>query len=158
MSEHAEMDHESSIIGIYSTTHPSGENKKHRAWDVHALRIKCDVLSQDRSSDDPMDASWWTTPAEIESSAINETVLKWFTNAIIPKAQTSPAVVILNSFTSKYSGAIQFKVPVGRCWMARLNDTEAKWEEPKSLRSTYPSLETKTLLYYKGLSNQTHLA
>jgi len=67
------------------------------------------------------------------------------TSVVIPKAQTSPVMDILNLSASKYSGAIQSKVPSRSPLMTRPSDASVIREEPKSVRSACPSLETKTL-------------
>ena len=79
---------------------------------------------------------------------------KRLTSVVIPKAQTSPVVVIVNFPSLKYSGAIQSKVPCRSPPSRIVNDASAEREEPKSVRSDCPSLETKTLACYKGLLNQ----
>ena len=99
----------------------------------------------------------WTPPGkqllEIELDAINGGVIRQLASAVIPKAQMSPAVFIVNSTSCKYSGAIQFKVPPRRWSAARLNDASARCEKPKSVRRPCPSSDTNTLSCYEGLSN-----
>jgi len=95
----------------------------------------------------------WVPPCkqflETDLCVVTTRVHKWLTSVVIPKAHTSPVVDIVNLPSLKYSGAIQSKPPCRSPLMTWPNDTSVRQEEPKSVRSAWPSLETKTLACYR---------
>jgi len=96
----------------------------------------------------------WAFPCkqflETELGVVTGKVDKRLTSVVIPKAQTSPVMDIANLPALKYSGAIQSKLPCRSPLMTRPNDASVIREEPKSVRSACPSLETKTLACHGG--------
>ena len=91
----------------------------------------------------------WALPCkqflEIDLSVVTGRVDKRLTSIVIPKAQTSPVVDIVNLSALRCSGAIQSRVPSKSPLMTRPSDTSVRQQEPKSVSRTCPSSETKTL-------------
>ena len=97
----------------------------------------------------------WALPCkqflETDLSVVTGRVLdKQLTSVVIPKAQTSPVVDIVNLSVLRCSGAIQSRLPCKSPLMTRPSDTSVRQQEPKSVSRACPSSETKMLAYYGG--------